>query len=52
MRYIHLNPIRAGLAKRAAGYSNVGHGSYLVQGICRIVRRNEIEKVCNEDCYV
>ncbi|MGH7828168.1 MAG: transposase [Candidatus Binatia bacterium] len=37
VRYIHLNPIRAGLAKRPEAYGYSGHLSYLAQGTPKIV---------------
>ena len=37
VRYIHLNPVRAGLVKRPEGYSYCGHGKYLIKGKANIV---------------
>ncbi len=37
LRYIHLNPVRAGLAKRPEGYGYSGHRSYLMSGTAKIV---------------
>jgi putative transposase len=42
VRYIHLNPVRAGLAKRPEGYSYSGHGSYLIEGTPKIIEANPI----------
>ena len=37
LRYIHLNPVRAGLAKRPEGYVHSGHRSYLNAGTGTII---------------
>jgi len=37
VRYIHLNPVRAGLTKRAEDYVYSGHGSYLTEKGARII---------------
>ena len=37
IRYIHLNPVRAGLSKRPEGYAYSGHGSYLMSGTPKII---------------
>jgi REP element-mobilizing transposase RayT len=37
LRYIHLNPVRAGLAKRPEGYVYSGHRSYLMNGTAKII---------------
>ena len=41
-RYIHLNPVRAGLAKRPEGYVYPGHRSYLIDGAAKIVESGPI----------
>ncbi len=45
VRYIHLNPVRAGLAKRPEGYFYSGHGSYLIQGAPKIIEAKPILSV-------
>ena len=42
VRYIHLNPVRAGLAKRPEGYSHSGHGSYLISGTPKVIEAKPI----------
>jgi REP-associated tyrosine transposase len=42
VRYIHLNPVRAGLAKHPEGYSYSGHGGYLIQGTPKIIETKPI----------
>lgn len=42
VRYIHLNPVRAGLAKRPEGYIYSGHRSYLIHGPARIIEARPI----------
>ena len=37
VRYIHLNPVRAGLTKRPDRYLYSGHSSYLMSGTAKIV---------------
>ena len=37
LRYIHLNPVRAGLAKRPEWYPYSGHRSYLTSGTAKII---------------
>jgi REP element-mobilizing transposase RayT len=37
LRYIHLNPVRAGLAKRPQDYVHSGHRSYLTSGTAKIL---------------
>ena len=37
LRYIHLNPVRAGLVKRPEGYVYSGHRSYLSCGAAKII---------------
>ena len=37
LRYIHLNPVRAGLAERPEGYVHSGHRSYLMSGTVKII---------------
>ena len=37
LRYIHLNPVRAGLAKRPEGYAHSGHRRYLIDGPANII---------------
>jgi putative transposase len=37
VRYIHLNPVRARLAKRPERYPHSGHGRYLVNGTPKII---------------
>jgi putative transposase len=37
LRYIHLNPVRAGLAKRPEGYVQSGHRNYLIDSTARII---------------
>ena len=37
LRYIHLNPVRAGLAKRPERYPHSGHRSYLIDGTAKII---------------
>jgi len=37
LRYIHLNPVRAGLAKRPEGYVYSGHRSYLIRGTAKVI---------------
>lgn len=37
LRYIHLNPVRAGLVKRPEGYVHSGHLSYLSSGAAKII---------------
>ena len=37
LRYIHLNPVRAGLAKRPEGYVHSGHRSYLTDGAAKLI---------------
>jgi REP-associated tyrosine transposase len=45
LRYIHLNPVRAGLAKRPEGYVYSGHRSYLSHGAARIIESGPILEV-------
>jgi REP-associated tyrosine transposase len=42
LRYIHLNPVRAGLAKRPEGYVYSGHRSYLIDGAAKIIESGPI----------
>lgn len=42
VRYIHLNPVRAGLAKRPEAYCYSGHGSYLEHGTPNIIEAKPI----------
>jgi hypothetical protein len=37
LRYIHVNPVRAGLAKRPEDYVYIGHRSYLTSGTAKII---------------
>jgi putative transposase len=37
LRYIHLNPVQAGLAKHPEGYVQNGHRSYLIDGTAKII---------------
>ena len=37
LRYIHLNPVRARLAKRPEGYVHSGHRSYLKNSTAKII---------------
>ena len=56
IRYIHLNPVRAGLSKRPERYAYSGHVRYLMNGtpkvieagpILRIIRRKEgLREIC------
>jgi len=45
IRYIHLNPVRAGLAKRPESYPYNGHGSYLISGTAKIIDAGPILKL-------
>jgi REP element-mobilizing transposase RayT len=45
IRYIHLNPIRARLARRPEGYSYSGHTSYLMHGTAKIIESRPILKL-------
>ena len=45
IRYIHLNPVRAGLAKRPEGYAHSGHRSYLIHGTAKIIESKPILKL-------
>jgi REP element-mobilizing transposase RayT len=45
VRYIHLNPVRAGLAKRPERYGHSGHRSYLINGTPRIIDAGPILKL-------
>ena len=45
LRYIHLNPVRAGLAKRPEGYVYSGHRSYLSDGAAKIIENGSILEV-------
>jgi len=42
VRYIHLNAVRAGLAKRPERYPHSGHNSYLMNGTAKIVEAGPI----------
>lgn len=42
VRYIHLNPVRAGLAKRPERYAHSGHRSYLMNGTAKIIEAGPI----------
>jgi putative transposase len=42
LRYIHLNPVRAGLAKRPEGYVYSGHRGYLMNGTAKIIEARPI----------
>jgi REP element-mobilizing transposase RayT len=42
VRYIHLNPVRAGLSKRPERYGYSGHSSYLMRGAPKIVEAGPI----------
>jgi putative transposase len=42
VRYIHLNAVRAGLAKRPERYPHSGHNSYLMNGTTKIVEAGPI----------
>ena len=42
VRYIHLNAVRAGLAKRPERYPHSGHNSYLINGTAKIVEAGPI----------
>ena len=37
IRYIHLNPVRAGLTKRPEAYAHSGHRSYFIHGTPKII---------------
>lgn len=37
IRYIHLNPVRAGLSKRPERYAYSGHASYLMNGTPKVI---------------
>jgi putative transposase len=45
VRYIHLNPVRAGLAKRPERYAHNGHASYLANGTSKIIEASPILKL-------
>jgi REP-associated tyrosine transposase len=45
VRYIHLNPMRAGLAKRPERYAHSGHRSYLGNGRPKIIEAGPILKL-------
>ena len=45
LRYIHLNPVRAGLAKRPEGYAHSGHSCYLIDGTAKIIDARPILKL-------
>jgi putative transposase len=45
VRYIHLNPVRAGLVRRPERYRYSGHGSYLVSGTAKIVETGPVLKL-------
>ena len=46
VRYIHLNPVRARLAKRPERYTHSGHTSYLVNGTPKIIEaKTHLENV-------
>jgi hypothetical protein len=42
VRYIHLNPVRAGLSKRPEGYAYSGHGSYVTSGTPNLVESGPV----------
>ena len=42
VRYIHLNPVRAGLVKRPERYPYTGHGSYLISGSAKILEAGPV----------
>ncbi len=42
VRYIHLNPVRAGLTKRPERYPHSGHRSYLINGTPKIIEAGPI----------
>jgi len=42
VRYIHLNPVRAGLSKRPEGYCYSGHKGYLMNGTAKIIEAGPI----------
>lgn len=42
VRYIHLNPVRAGLVKRPERYPYAGHGSYLISGTAKILEAGPV----------
>jgi putative transposase len=42
VRYIHLNPVRAELAKRPERYAHSGHRSYLINGTPKIIEAGPI----------
>jgi putative transposase len=42
IRYIHLNPVRAGLSKRAERYAYSGHASYLMNGTPKVIEAGPI----------
>jgi REP element-mobilizing transposase RayT len=42
IRYIHLNPVRARLAKRPEQYPHSGHGGYLMNGTPKVVETGPI----------
>ena len=45
VRYIHLNPVRAGLAKRPEGYLYSGHNGYLLSGTPKVIDAGPILKL-------
>ena len=45
IRYIHLNPVRARIAKRPEGYAYSGHRGYLIHGTAKIVESKPILKL-------
>jgi putative transposase len=45
VRYIHLNPVRAGLVRRPERYRYSGHGSYLVSGTAKIIETGPVMKL-------
>jgi REP element-mobilizing transposase RayT len=45
VRYIHLNPVRARLAKRPERYPHSGHRSYLLNGTAKIIEAGPILKL-------
>ena len=53
LRYIHLNPVRAGLAKRPRGYAHSGHRSYLIDdGTAKIIdTRPILELLGGKEAY-
>ena len=42
IRYIHLNPVRAGLSKRPERYAYSGHASYLMNGTAKVIETGPI----------